>query len=225
MFDPGYLLGCDFTEVRALWQVPANETIGILIRTSLPGCIGTGKVASDPEFCRELLMLGVLGPVVQRERLASLGRQLFQPINDRPVGLVGALTGKLGDKNETALPFDQGVECCFTLTRYQAVAFPVSGVATTLHGFRPGIDRNPVGNRGLSHFSADALISPFLVSPAKQLNHLQAVRILGMIDKLIDGFVIDGLSWMVNLDSSGDLLRGPSFGKTVFHILTDKIVL
>src|SRR5512138_2911167 len=98
MFDPGYLLGRDCTEVGALWQVPANEAIGILIRASFPGCIGTGEVASDPKFGRELLMLGILGPVVQRERLALLGRKLFQPIDDCSVGLISALPGELGDK-------------------------------------------------------------------------------------------------------------------------------
>ena len=97
MFDPGDLLGRDFTEVRALWQVPANEAVSILIRASFPRRIRTGEVASDPEFGRELLMLGILGPVVQREGLASLGRQLFEPINDRPVGLIGTLPGQFRD--------------------------------------------------------------------------------------------------------------------------------
>ena len=97
MFDPGNLLGRDSTKVGAFWQVPANEAIGILIRASLPGCIGTGEVAFDPEFGRKMLMLGILGPVVQREGLAALGRQLLQPINDCSVGLISALSRQLGD--------------------------------------------------------------------------------------------------------------------------------
>ena len=54
-------------------------------------------------------MLGILGPVVQRERLAIFSGKLFEPINDRPIGLVSALPGKLGDEDQPALAFDQGV--------------------------------------------------------------------------------------------------------------------
>ncbi len=225
MFDPGNLLGRDSTEVGAFWQVPANESIGILIRTPLPGCIGTGKVASDPEFGRELLMLGILGSVVQRERLTSLGRQLFQPINDCPVGLLRALARQLGDEDQPALAFDQGVERRLALARDQTVALPVTRVATAFNGFRPGIDRNPVGNRGLSHFSADALIPSLLVGSAQQLDHLQTVRVLGMIDVLVDRFVMNGLPWVVDLDPSGDLLRGPSFREAVLDVLPNESVL
>ena len=111
-------------------------------------------------------MLGILGPVVQRERLASLGRQLFEPTNDCPVGLISALPGKFGDQNKTALAFHQGVERCFALSGNQAVAFPVTGMVTTLNGLRSCIDRNPIGNRGLSDLSADALVPSLLVGSA-----------------------------------------------------------
>ena len=134
-----------------------------------------GEVAFDSEFGRELLMLGILGPIVQRERLASLGRQLFQPINDCPIGLISALSGQFGDENQPALAFDQGVERHLALTGDHAVTFPVTGVATTLNGLRSVVDRNPVGNLGLSDFSADALVPSFLVSSAQQLDHLQTV--------------------------------------------------
>ncbi len=225
MFHPSYLLGRDFTEVRALWQVPANETIGILIRASFPGCIRTGEVASDPEFGRELLMLGILGPVIQRERLASLGRQLFQAINDRPIGLISALAGQFGDQDQSALALDQGVERYPALTGDQAVALPVTRVATALNGFRSCIDRNPVGNRGLSDFSADALVPSILVGSAQQLDHLQTVRVLGMIDILVDRFVVNGLPWMVNSDPPGDLLRRPSVSEAILDVLPNQSVL
>ena len=98
MVDPGYLLGRDCTEVGALWQVPANEVMGILIRASFPGCIRTGEVASGPAFGREPLLPGILGPILQRKGLTALGRELLQPINDRSIGLISALSGQLGDQ-------------------------------------------------------------------------------------------------------------------------------
>ena len=70
--------------------------------------------------------------------------------------------------------------------------------APILNGLRPGIDRNPVGNRGFSHFSADAFVSPLLVSTAQQVDHLQSVLVLGMIDVLIDGLVVYGVPRMID---------------------------
>jgi hypothetical protein len=45
-----------------------------------------------------------------------------------------------------------------------------------------------------------------------------------MIDVLIDGLVVNGLSRMVYPNSPGDLFRRPSLSETFFHILPDKII-
>jgi len=218
------LLGRDCTEVSALWQVPANEAISVLIRAPLPGCIGASKVASDSQSGRERLVFGILGTVVQCEGLASLGRKLLEPIDDCLIRLVSALSGQLGDQDKPALAFDQGVECYFALSGDETVSLPVTVLATTLNGLRSGVNRNPVGNRGFSHFSADALVLPLLVGSAQQLDHLQTIWILGMIDVLIDGLVVDGFSRMVKPDPPRDLLRGPSFSETGLYILPNKVV-
>jgi hypothetical protein len=63
------------------------------------------------------------------------------------------------------------------------------------------------------------------VGSAKQVDHLQPIRVLAMIDILVDGLVVDIVTWMVNLDPTGYLFRGPSLGETIFYILPDKIVL
>jgi len=101
----------------------------------------------------------------------------------------------------------------------------MTSVATAFNGLRSVVDRNPVGNRGLSDFSADALVPAFPVGTAQQLDHLQMVRVLGMIDVLIDRFVVNGLPRMVNLDPSGDLFRRPSFSEAVLDVLSDQSVL
>ena len=43
------MLLVNLTEVSTLWQVPANEAIGILIRAALPGRIRRGEEASYPD--------------------------------------------------------------------------------------------------------------------------------------------------------------------------------
>ncbi len=46
-----------------------------------------------------------------------------------------------------------------------------------------------------------------------------------MIDILIDGLVVNEVSWMIDLYSSGDLLRRPSFFEAVSHVLPDEVIL
>ena len=68
-----------------------------------------GKVAFDPKLGREFFVLGIFSPVVQRERLASLGWQFLESANDCSVGLGSALSLKLGNQNKTALALDQAI--------------------------------------------------------------------------------------------------------------------
>ena len=57
------------------------------------------------------------------------------------------------------------------------------------------------------------------------MDHLQTVRVPGMIDILIDRLVVNGVPRIVDPYSTGDLLRRPSFFEAVFHILTDEVIL
>lgn len=76
-----------------------------------------------------------------------------------------------------------------------------------LNGFRSCIDRNPVGNLGFSHFSADALVPSLLMGTAQQVDHLQPARVLGMVDVLINSLMVDRVAWVIYPNPSGDLLR------------------
>ena len=79
--------------------------------------------------------------------------------------------------------------------------------AAIFNGLRSGIDWNPVGNLGFSFFSADALVLPLLMGTTKQIDHLQPVWVLGMIDILIYGLVVNEVPWMIDPYSAGNLLR------------------
>jgi len=96
---------------------------------------------------------------------------------------------------------------------------------TIFNGLRSVIDRNPVGNLGFSHFSADALVSSLLVGTAQQVDHLQPARILGMIDVLIDSLVVDRVAWVIYPDPSGDLFWRPALFEAVHYVLPDEVVL
>jgi hypothetical protein len=49
-----------------------------------------GKVTSDPKFGRKLLMLGIPGSVVQRERLSTFCFKLLEALDDRFIRLSSA---------------------------------------------------------------------------------------------------------------------------------------
>lgn len=183
-----------------------------------------GKVAFDAELDREMLMLGVFGSVIQRKGLTPCCRELFETTDDRPVGFSRPFSGELGDPHQPAFAFDQGIQGRFALAGDETIALPVTGAAAIINGLRPGIDRNPVGNLGFSCFSADALVSPLPMGSAKQFDHLQPVSILGMIDILIDGLVVDELPGMVDSYAPGDLLRRPTLLEADSYVPTDDIV-
>ena len=103
------MLWGNLTEVGALWQVPPNETIDVLIRTTLPGCIGMGKIAFDAERGRELFMFGILSAIVQRKSLTTMCRECFEAFDDRLIGFSSPFSGQLGDQHQPALAFGQCV--------------------------------------------------------------------------------------------------------------------
>ena len=103
------MLWGNLTEVGPFWQVPPDETINILIRTPLPGCIGVGKIAFDAELSRELFVLGILGSVVQREGLTTIRREFLEALDDRLVGFSGPFSEEFADQHQSALAFGQRV--------------------------------------------------------------------------------------------------------------------
>jgi len=68
-----------------------------------------GKVAFDTELGRKLLMFGVLGPVIQRERLTTSNWELLEPVDDRVIGFRSPFSGKLGDQHKPAFALGQCV--------------------------------------------------------------------------------------------------------------------
>ncbi len=68
-----------------------------------------GKIALDAELGRELLMFGILGPVVQGEGLTTACRQLLEAVTDRLIRLSCTPPGKLCDQDKPALALGQCV--------------------------------------------------------------------------------------------------------------------
>lgn len=57
------------------------------------------------------------------------------------------------------------------------------------------------------------------------LYQLQPDLGLEIVDVLIDSFVTDDLARIVNWQSSGNLLRRPSFFQIIYYVLPDQVIL
>jgi hypothetical protein len=58
-----------------------------------------GKITFDAKLGRELFMLGILGPIVKRNGLTTLCRELLEAVNDRPIRFSSPFSGKLCKQN------------------------------------------------------------------------------------------------------------------------------
>ena len=88
----------NLTEIGALWQVPANKAVHMLVCTSLPRRIGPRKVAFHAELCGDLFMFGILGAIVYGQSSSSLSWKLLETPNDRLRGLRSAFPVELRDQ-------------------------------------------------------------------------------------------------------------------------------
>ncbi len=68
------------------------------------------EVTFDAELGRELLMLGILSSLVQREGLSAVFRKSFKALDARLILLHSPFLRDLGDQNEPALSLVQGIQ-------------------------------------------------------------------------------------------------------------------
>ena len=68
-----------------------------------------GKVTFYTKLGREVLVLGVLGSIVQREGLATPYGKLLETVDDSLIRLSSAFPGKLGNENKPALALGQRI--------------------------------------------------------------------------------------------------------------------
>jgi len=169
-----------------------------------------GKVALDAERSGQLLVLGILSAIVHGKRSLCLCGQIVERPRNRLIGFGSGLAFQFRKPEHPGLALDYAVQGRLALAGDQCIAFPMTKLLSLIDRLRPGIDGNPIGNLGFSHFSPFALDAPFPVGATKLGDELFSIRSISVIDELVDRLRADWLGWPLFLESARDDLRGPA---------------
>ena len=194
-------------EIGAFGEVLTEQTVGVLVGSTLPWCLGVAEVDIQIGIYSQLRVLGHLGSLVPGQRTAQLMWQGGDRLGDRVSDGLGAMTGKRGPVLDPLLLAvawhagkmqqhreprralnkrpDRG-----TLQSEDQVAFPVSwhcpvvGLGRTLGDHDLGTDElaaPPLGPRPWdSQRSPGSQTSHQLASESSSTLH---------VERLVDGFV------------------------------------
>ena len=113
-------------EVGVLWEILAQQTVGVLVDTALPRTMRIGEINRDTRVLSQPSMLSHLAPLV-----VSHGEALLRinPIQDRPKGRHRRLGGgivHLDQRHEKRGPFDQGTDRRSIASPFDEIALPVA---------------------------------------------------------------------------------------------------
>lgn len=154
-------------------------------------------------------MLGVFRAVVQGQRSSCRGRKLLERPDNRLIGFGCGLPFYLGKPKESGRALGYAMQRRLAAARDQRIAFPMAKLLSLLDSLRPGINGNPIGNLGFSHFSPFSLDAPFPVCATELGDEVLPIRGIPVIDELVDRLRADRLTSHVFLETTSDDLRGP----------------
>ena len=92
--DGGEIVDGVSAEVGALWEVLAQQAVGVLVGAALPGAVRIAEVDVDVGVDAELSVLGHLGALVPGQRSAELLGQRGDRGRDRVTDGLGAVPGE-----------------------------------------------------------------------------------------------------------------------------------
>jgi len=101
----------------------------------------------------------------------------------------------------------------------------VTKLLSLIDRLRPGINGNPIGNLGFSHFSPFSLDAPFPVGATELGDELLSIRGIPVIDELVDRLRADRQTGSTIFETTSDDLRGPPDLKLSPDVLLDLLAL
>lgn len=131
-------------------------------------------------------MLGILCAIVHGERPLCLRGKLLECPRNRLIGFGSGLTLQFRKPKESGLSLGHAVKRCLAPTGDQRITLPVAELFSLIDCLRPGINGNPVGNFGFSHFSPFALDAPFPMGATELGDELLPIRGIPVIDELVN---------------------------------------
>ncbi len=86
------------------------------------------------------------------------------------------------------------MECRLALAGDESIALPMTDLLPVVSSLRSGINGNPIGNLGSSHFSPFALYASFPMGTTELGDELLTIGGVPMINKLVDRLMADRLT-------------------------------
>lgn len=157
-----------------------------------------------------LAVHSVFRTVVQSEGPPGLFGEALKPPYDNVAGGLDGFSLEPGEVKGPAFSFNQGADRG-ALARYQTITLPVAEMEAFSHRGRSHVYGHATGYLGVSLLFTRAPGLTLTVASSQVSYKLQAAIGVGMVDILVDGLMAHGEAGMVDTDSSGDLLRRPSF--------------
>ena len=116
------------SEVRhalALRQVLANEAVGVLVQTSLPGVMRGAEIELRASLALDISKLMELGAVIDGDG-SDAALLLFDELDDAPIELFGRSGPQLSDDGIKRFAFDEGYDAVRISPTHDGVALPVA---------------------------------------------------------------------------------------------------
>ena len=191
-------------ETHFLRKELTDETVHVLIGTTLPGGIGMGEEEVSPEVLGDPLMLSELLAIVGRQRM-NTGRKRRQQGDHRIRDRLRCLERHMGNQRIAGRALVERDKCLLMAGADDQISLPVAEATTLSHNGGAQINGDLIGNHAAS--LTDSVTLPARLLAAQGAMHGATSALVG-IDTLIDGLVADG-GLCVGFEVAGDLLRTP----------------
>ena len=161
------LFGAMLAEIRALGELLAEQTVGVLVAAELPGALRVAELDIETGIDAELRVLGHLGTLVRSQRATQMGRQAADCPCDGIADGFGTVTREsrtvfdrlsraaplhawqVQEHGEAGRAFDQRANRRAAETEKE-IAFPMTGNSSFTDLRRPITDHQSIGNESLA---------------------------------------------------------------------------
>ena len=114
------------SEIHPLWEVSAQQPIGVFVGPALPRRIGVGEIHLQAGLFLNIPVMRKFLAVVQRQRVPQLFRNAAKLASSNPGCFRCSLVTEFAGNKVTALALDVRRDVSAALGTFQRVAFPIA---------------------------------------------------------------------------------------------------
>jgi len=217
----------DLAQIHALWQVLADEPVGVFIRSAWPRAVRVAEEDVHVQVGAELFLHRHFRALVVRHGLAQALGNAFEPPPEAVEDVFRGIAIELDQHDVAAEPLDQGSDRGLIHGPLDQIAFPVAGHDTSGDLRRSQRDGGHIGQARLA-LSPSGARKPRLVALTKQLDEFGSQRaarhgVDGAVNSLV-GYRQSGRRARRKIrcrfhfsKSPRDLLGGPTAAQPIGH--------